>query len=116
MSTKCHLKRGLLVDKGVHEMSPKVSTRCHLFCPRDVTYNVHEMSATRSRVYKSRLAVNSAQKTLRIQDYYTEEGRDLNLYWYSKSYISSCIKRILTLWYTQMIVYALAYFDLKKYI
>ena len=46
MFTKCHPKRGLLVDKSVHEMSPKVSRRCHLCCPRDVTYYVHEMSAT----------------------------------------------------------------------
>ena len=46
MSTKYHPKRGLLVDKSVHKMSPKVSTRCHLFCPWDVTYYVHEMSAT----------------------------------------------------------------------
>jgi hypothetical protein len=46
MSTKIHPKRGLLVDKSVHEMSPKVSTRCHPFCPREVTYYVHEMSAT----------------------------------------------------------------------
>ena len=46
MSTKCHPKRGLLVDKSAHEMSPKVSTRYHLFCPRDVNYYVHEMSAT----------------------------------------------------------------------
>ena len=46
MSTKCHPKGGLLVDKSVYEMSPKVSTRCHLFCPGDVTYYVHEMTAT----------------------------------------------------------------------
>ncbi len=46
MSTKIHPKRGLLVDKSVHEMSPKVSTRCHPFCPREVTNYVHEMSAT----------------------------------------------------------------------
>ena len=46
MSTKCHPKRGLFVDKSVYEMSPKVSMRCHLFCPRDITDYVHEMSAT----------------------------------------------------------------------
>ena len=40
MSTKCHTKRGLFVDKSVHEMSPKVSTRCHLFCPRDVCHPI----------------------------------------------------------------------------
>jgi hypothetical protein len=30
---KIHHKRGLLVDKSVHEKSPKVSTRSHPFCP-----------------------------------------------------------------------------------
>ena len=38
MSTKCHPKRGHLVDKSVHEMSPLLSTRCHLLCPRDVCH------------------------------------------------------------------------------
>ena len=35
MSTKIHPKRGLLVDKSVHEKSPLLSTRSHLLCPRD---------------------------------------------------------------------------------
>jgi hypothetical protein len=38
MSTKIHPKRGLLVDKSVHEKSPKVSTRSHPFCPRDICH------------------------------------------------------------------------------
>ena len=33
MSMKTHPKRGLLVDKSVHENSPKVSTKIHPFCP-----------------------------------------------------------------------------------
>ena len=39
-STKCHLKRGLLVDKSVHEKSPLLSTRSHLLCPRDVCHPI----------------------------------------------------------------------------
>jgi hypothetical protein len=46
MSPKIHSKRGLLVDKSVHEKSPKVSMRSHPFCPREITCYVHEMSAT----------------------------------------------------------------------
>ena len=32
-----------------------------------------------------------------------------------KSYIPSCIKRMLLLWHTQLMVYTLAYFDLKNH-
>ena len=42
MSTKIQPKRGLLVDKSVHENSPKVSTKIHQKCPRKFTLFVHE--------------------------------------------------------------------------
>jgi hypothetical protein len=38
MPTKIHPKKGLLVDKSVHEMSHLLSTRSHLLCPRDVCH------------------------------------------------------------------------------
>ena len=46
MSTKIHPKRGILVDKSVHENSPKVSTKIYSFCPRKFACYVHEKSAT----------------------------------------------------------------------
>ena len=41
-----HPKRGIFVDKNVHENSPKVSLRIHQFCPWKFAIYVHKNSAT----------------------------------------------------------------------
>ena len=76
MSSKIHPKRGLLVDKSVHEMSPKVSMRCHPFCPREVTYYVHEMSATlkENTRYRMQFTVSLKDFAPQISTYFAQIG------------------------------------------
>ena len=46
MSTKIHPKRGLLMNKSVHENSPKVSTKNSPLLSKKFALYVHEKSAT----------------------------------------------------------------------